>query len=170
MTGESQQPDPAADLDLLFPDREVTVTDPETEIPVDLTVREFRFREGLEAQALARPLTEALADAIEGGAEGAERLEADAIAGALAEHADLWIELVARAAGVTAEWVSGLSDQDGDALSDAMWGANGAFFTRRVVAAVAARSRKRIEAEIGSRLRRSSTPSSGPDTGEDTAT
>lgn len=162
--GDSSAADAAEELQVLFPDVAVKVTDPETRHPVDLEVREFRFREGLEVQAIARPLIEALADGIEG--DGA--LEAEAIAGALAVHADLWIELVARACGVKPEWVAGLADQDGDALSDAMWSANGRFFTRRVIATVAARARRR--AVDGSRSQRSSTPSSGPDTDEGTGT
>ena len=177
MTGEGAEGRPEAEaaeeLRLLFPDADVALTDPETGAPVRLTVREFRFREGLEAQALARPLIDALADGIEG-----ELLGADAIADALAEHADLWMELCARASGTTTAWLAGLSDEDGDALSDAMWGANGGFFTRRVVATVAARIRKRTaaptppdeQAEAGSRSPRSSTPSSAPDTGGDTGT
>lgn len=166
MTGESQQPDPAADLDLLFPDREVTVADPETEIPVDLTVREFRFREGLEAQALARPLIDALAEIIEGDDE----IGAEAIAGALAEHADTWLELIARASGVPPGWLASLADADGDALSEAMWDANRAFFTRRAVAAVTARVKKRMAAAAESPSPKSSTASSAPDTGADTGT
>ena len=53
--------DAAAELEVLFPDRDVTVRDPDTGEAVALTVREFRFREGLEATALARPLIAALA-------------------------------------------------------------------------------------------------------------
>ena len=44
------------ELSVLFPDCDVTVRDPDTREPVTLTVREFRFREGLETTALARPL------------------------------------------------------------------------------------------------------------------
>ena len=36
------------ELSVLFPDCDVTVRDPDTREPVTLTVREFRFREGLE--------------------------------------------------------------------------------------------------------------------------
>lgn len=157
--------DPAAELKLLFPDVDVTVRDPETGEEVALTVREFRFLEGLEAQVLARPLVDALADGFEG-----EGLDPIAIDEALAAHAGLWLELIARATGRDAAWLAALPDGAGEDLSDAMWSANGAFFVRRVVAEVAARMRKTVEAEIGSRLRKSSTPSSAPDTGGDTPT
>ncbi len=160
----------ADELGVLFPDQEVTVTDPETGHPVDVEVREFRFREGLEAQALARPLIESLADSFEDDG----RIEGVTVADVLARHADLWLELVARAvgggAGKNTEWLASLSDADGDALSDAMWSANGSFFTRRVVATVAARVRKQKEAESGSPSPKSSIPSSGQDTDADTKT
>ena len=155
----------AEDLSVLFPDRELTVTDPETGQPVDLQVREFRFREGLEVQVLARALIEALADAIQG--EG--QMDGDAIAEALAEHADLWMALIARACARAPEWVASLSDGDGDALSDAMWSANGSFFTKRVVAAVAAQHRRQAE-ESGSPSPKFSMPSSEQATDEGTGT
>ena len=56
------------ELDILFPDREVTVRDPDSGRPATLTLREFRFREGLEATAIARPLIAALAALVPGGA------------------------------------------------------------------------------------------------------
>lgn len=164
MDGEGAEKEAGAELELLFPDRDVTVTDPETGKPVALTIREFRFREGLEAQVLARPLLDALAGTFEDG----EALDAQAIDGALAVHADLWLELVALACGRTVDWLAGLSDRDGEALSDAMWSANAGFFTRRVVAEVATRKLEALG--IGSRLPRSSTSSSAPDTDEATAT
>lgn len=155
--------DPAAELNLLFPDVELTVRDPETGEAVKLTVREFRFREGLEAQVLARPLIDALADGFEGDGDG---LDPVAIDEALAAHADLWLELIARATGRDAAWLAALPDGAGDDLSDAMWSANGAFFVRRVVATVAARKRKASRSPSS----KSSIPSSAPDTGGDTPT
>ena len=115
------------ELAVLFPDREVTVRDPNTGEDVSLTVREFRFREGLEATALARPLIAALAELVPDPADP-EGPDALAIEGALAAHAALWLELVARASDRDAAWLARLSDADGRALSEAMWAANGGFF------------------------------------------
>ncbi len=156
--------DPAAELEVLFPDRDVEVRDPDTGDRVTVTVREFRFLEGLRVEASARAFIGALAELVAGGTE--DRLELDAITGVMAEHADLWLELIGRACDRPPEWLARLSDADGDALSEAMWSANGVFFTRRVVASAAARIRK--AAPSGSE--RSSTPSSGPDTAADTTT
>ena len=132
----------ADDLSVLFPDRQATVTDPDTGTPVTLTVREFRFREGLEATALARPLIAALAGLVPDQAED-EGPDALAVEGALAAHAALWLELAARACGRDAAWLARLSDADGRALSEAMWAANGGFFLRRVAAQMAARAKAR---------------------------
>lgn len=151
-----------AELAVLFPDVDVTVRDPDTGASVELTVREFRFLEGLRAQVLAQPFIAALADAVGTGDEGA--LDAPAIAAVLAEHAALWLELVARACERDAAWLARLADADGDRVSEAMWSANGDFFMRRVVASVAARTR----AENRSSSPSSSTSSCAPDTGADT--
>ena len=50
-----------------------------------------------------------------------------AITEAMTEHADIWIECIAQATGGDAEWIGRLSDGDGQALSAAMWSANGFF-------------------------------------------
>ena len=149
------------ELAVLFPDCEVTVHDPDTGEQVSLTVREFRFWEGLEATAIARPLIAALARLVpdEADPEGPDAL---AIESALAAHAALWLELAARACGRDAAWLARLSDADGRALSETMWAANGGFFLRRVVAQSAAWAKARAESPCRSTA--CSTPSSAPAT------
>ncbi len=154
--------DPAAELEILFPDVEITVRDPDTGHPVDLTVREFRFLEGLEARSIARPIIEALADVVGSSTD----LEFALVDAALAENAEAWIALVSRACGMKPEWIARMRDVDGDALAEAMWSANRDFLLRRVVTEVAARREKANRSGSGS----SSTPSSGPGTGAGTKT
>ena len=160
------------ELAVLFPDRDVTVRDPDSGAEVSLTVREFRFREGLEATALARPLIAALAALVSERGDGANAQEegpdALAIESALAAHAALWLELTARACGRDADWLARLGDADGRALSEAMWAANGGFFLLRVVAQVTSRARKRRVSPPRSPA--CSTPSSVPATGAATST
>ena len=171
------------ELDILFPDREVTVRDPDSGRPATLTVREFRFREGLEATVIARPFIAALAALVpegagesgegvapEGARERGEDVAPDALAveSALAAHAALWLELAARACDRDASWLARLGDADGRALSEAMWAANGGFFLRRVVARVAARTQG--QGASPSRSTACSTPSSAPATAAATAT
>ncbi len=155
------------ELEVLFPDRDVTVRDPDSGAAAVLTVREFRFREGLEATALARPLVAALASLVPDHAED-EGPDALAIESALAAHATLWLELAARACGRDAIWLARLSDADGCALSEAMWAANGGFFLRRVVAQMTARTKAWEESPRHSTA--CSTPSSAPVTDAATST
>lgn len=159
------------ELSVLFPDRDVTVRDPDNGEPVTLTVREFRFLEGLEATPLARPLLTALAALVPAGKDGTHEEEGPevlAIEDTLASHASLWLELAARACGREAAWLARLSDADGRALSEAMWAANGEFFLRRVMAQVAARAK--AEKASPSPSPACSTPSSVPATGAGTST
>ena len=125
----------AADLAVLFPDVDLTVRDPDTGAPVALTVREFRFREGLEAGALARPLIDALAHLVPDSTHSAMP-GPGAIDEALSAWPDLWLELIARACDRDAAWLARLGDADAHALSMAMWTANGPFFLRRIAATV----------------------------------
>ena len=161
--------DPRAELDVLFPDREVAVRDPDGGGEVMVTVREYRFREGLEAAREARPLLDALAAAAEADPESGPTL--DDVDAALAEHADVWLALLSRATGRGPGWLARLSDSDGGALGDALWDLNGDFFIRRFVAMFV---RRRAAAErrsaAGSPSPESSTPSSAPDTDADTTT
>ena len=155
--------DPATELAVLFPDVDLEVRDPDTGEAVALTVREFRFLEGLRAQALAGPFVAALAEVVGTGEEDA--LEPATVAGLMAEHAKTWLSLIALATDRELAWVARLRDVDADALSEAMWSANAGFFMRRVVASVAAARNPRVK---GSRSAKSSTPSSGQATAEGT--
>ena len=158
------EPTAAEEMAVLFPDVDVTVRDPDTGVTVSLTVRELRFLEGLRLSGAIRPLIEAIADAVPSGA--GDDIDEAVIAGALTEHAEAWLASVAQATGRDAGWLARLSDGDGQALSAAMWSANGGFFGRRLVEAL----RRRRPKDGPSRSPKSSTPSSGPATDADTAT
>ena len=147
--------DPAEDLEVLFPDREVTVRDPDSGEPVTLTVRELRYLDSLEIFVVARPFLARLADATGGGSD----VSLAAVQGALAEHAETWLAILSRATGRDAPWLARLSVRDGDALALALWTANADFFCRALLGEVARRYRSE----------KSSTSSSGPDTDADTA-
>ena len=122
------------DIEVLLPDVDVEVADPDARERVTLTVREFRFLEGLEAQLEAAPLLADLAAVMDasGGAPAAADVQA-----AMGRHAALWIALAARACGREADWLARLSDSDGQAVSAAMWTANRDFFSERIAALAA---------------------------------
>ena len=126
MSVDTPAPDGAlAELSVLFPDRDLTVADPDTGETVALTVRAFRFGEALGLSAEARPLIAALADAGDD--------DPRAIAASLAAHAEVWLALLASATGREAAWLARLSDMDGGRVEAAMWEANRVFFLRRVL-------------------------------------
>ena len=160
--GDAPEATAAEDMAVLFPDVDVAVRDPDSGERVPLTVREFRFLEGLQISAAVRPLIESIGAAV---SEDETEIDIGMIHEAMTEHANIWVECTARATGRDAEWIGRLSDGDGQALSAAMWSANGSFFGRRLVEAV-----KRRQKAGPSHLPKSSMPSSGPDTGGDTAT
>jgi len=131
------------DLEILYPDQQVKIKG-ET-----LTVREFRYREGLEMAALARPFLAGLRALIE-SAPGAVVPEAlDALIG---EHREVWLMLVAKSCDRELEWVAELPDQYAMALQMAFWGANSGFFTRRLL----------FGAAVAAGLARSASPRSSP--------
>ena len=152
-------PSAAEDFEILFPDVDVTVRDPDTGEKVVIIVREFRFLEGLHVQRQARGLIAQLAETARG-----DEVDVDDVIAALVDHADVWIGLLARATGREPEWIGRLSEPDGADLSAAMWTANKGFFVRRIV------DRLRPPTGGGSLSPKSSTPSSGPGTDEGTKT
>ena len=127
---------PADEVAVLFPDIEVTVTDPETGKPAALTVREFRFLDGLAAQAEARDLIAALCELSAPGDDGEAEVSLMAVEAVIGSHSDAWLALCARATGRDADWLARLADADGREVTAAMWRVNDPFFVRRVVAAL----------------------------------
>ena len=164
------EPTAAEEMDVLFPDVDVVVRDPDTGEPVTLTVRELRFLEGLRLTAEVRPFIEAITDSVgESGhssASGEGDIDDATIAHALTEHAEAWLACCAQASDRDAAWLARLSDRDGNAISGAMWRTNRPFFSRRLVEAV----RRRREKAGRSLSPKSSMPSSGPATAADTVT
>ena len=98
-------------------------------------VRELRWAEGMRAMRVLAPIVDAVRGIIEHGDEdGTDRLSA-----LLTDHQEAWQALICASTGKPAEWVAGLSDQDGLTLQAAAWRANSAFFMRRpMLAAVMA--------------------------------
>ena len=154
--------DPADELNILFPDLDLEIRDPDTGERVTVTVRELRFLEGLRLAATVRPLIEAIADSVGAGEGG---IDDAAIVQALTEHAEAWLACCAQASSRDAAWLARLSDGDGDALSGVMWQANRGFFLRRLIEAV---RRRREKAKSPSPT--SSMPLCAPATAADTAT
>jgi len=114
------------ELEVLMPDREITIGD-ET-----IAVREFRFLEGLKAEGIAQPI---LRDIVGRTKERGESLELSDIAAIFATHSAAFLELLSMATGKPCEWLSGLSDEDGQSLLMLFWTVNANFFARRLMVA-----------------------------------
>jgi hypothetical protein len=142
------------DAEILFPDETLELSGEQ------VTVREYRYLEGLRASVVARPILAGLRELIE-ACEGRE-IDPEALDELIGEHAEAWVGLIALATGRDPQWIKSLSDGDGLNLSLAFWRVNGPFFTRRLVIAGALRQGLRGL----SRSPRSSTSSSGPATDE----
>lgn len=142
--------DTESDLEVLFPDQDLTIAGER------LTVREFRYREGLQAAVIARPIIAGLRELVAAGTEiGTAELDV-----LLADHDEAWLRLVAMSCDRPVEWVAGLPHREAMNLHIAFWGANNHFFTSRLLFAAA------LEAAASrSRSRKSSPTSSGPDSG-----
>ena len=121
----------AAELAILHPDRKVVIGDTE------LTLREYRWAEGMEVRLVGRPLfTDLFAlYAEDGKAPALEQIEH-----VMAKHSKLVVWLIAKSADVTEAQIEELSDQDGALVAMNWWVANTGFFIRRVMPSIATES------------------------------
>ena len=124
------------ELAVLIPEARTTVRDPDTGEAVTLTLREFRFEEGLAATAIARPFIADMA-ALVPAKPGAALPDALVFDDVIAAHAETWLDLVARACGREPAWIARLADGDAFNVRLAMWEANGPFFARRLALLIA---------------------------------
>lgn len=145
------------DSQVLHPDASMTIDGREVE------VREFRYKDGLRAAAIARPIISGLRGLIS-EIKGRDEIDLSALEEIMGEHPDAWVELIALSTGQDADWIAGLPDREGLNLSILFWEVNAPFFTRRLVLSIASEQPQ----ENRSRPQKSSPNSSAPATGETT--
>jgi hypothetical protein len=119
------KPETADELEVLAPDRTLDING-ET-----ITVREFRFLEGLRAATHARPILKDMTEIFaqgEGQEPALEELE-----DIFSRHADAFLALMSLSIGKPVEWFAGLSDMEGRLLLLAFWEVNSRFFMSRLV-------------------------------------
>lgn len=112
---------PADELEVLHPERQISIAGR------DITVREYGFVEGLTVRALAKPLTDALYAQARAGGSAPLYTEIDDV---LAQHPEMTVALLAKAADVEPEWIHRLNDEDGADLLLTWWLVNSGFFIR----------------------------------------
>ena len=127
MTGAAQQAKPPerSEAEELFPERLVTVRDPDTGEDVDVRVTELNYLDSVKARRGTRELVDDVAAAVLEDRELTEVIEL-----AVDRHFDAWLMLIALSTGHDEEWIGRLREQDGDAVARAMWACNGDFFFR----------------------------------------
>lgn len=120
-TAQAKPDQGADDLAIIHPDRTLTIAGRE------VTLREYRFTEGLFVRARCKQLLADLHAQIKTG----EMLTEDVL-DVLATHSDLVLSLITESAGVEREWLEGLSLTDGDQMMMTWWAVCGPFFVRPI--------------------------------------
>lgn len=143
------------DLEIMYPDVTLSIAGRE------ITVREYRFLDGLRARAKGKALIDALEPMISSGA--AVEAGVEDYVDMLAVHHDVVVDLMADSvSGADRDWIDSLDMEDGLVLMHAWWGVCGRFFIRVVAARL--RDRLMAKARRASAGQTSSTSSVEPDT------
>lgn len=127
------------DLQVLHPDQLVIIAGRE------VTVREYRFVEGLRLQPLYADFVNDIFERLDNG----EQPEIHHVIELLGRYEQQLIELIAAAADVEIDWIKGLPDSEGMHLMYAWWTANVAFFMRRVHSRIAAKRAIKKASSVG---------------------
>lgn len=125
---EQDKDQAASDLEVLNPDRSLVIGKP----PREITVREFRFLEGLKVHVLAKPIVDDMLKLF--GTTDIEQIDLDRLGEVFANHDDELVSMMCIAADVDAEFIASLSDADGQQLFLTFWQVNMLFFVRRLLA------------------------------------
>lgn len=116
------KPGPADDLDILNPDRTITIQGER------ITVSEYGFIVGLRMESVLATFIGTLCDLVT-----SERIgEHVTVRRAFGDHMESITEGLATSVGKSVEWISSLNDEDGNLLLDTWWAVNTGFFLRRV--------------------------------------
>lgn len=127
----------ADDLAIMHPDVTLTIDGRE------VTVREYRFIDGMRARAKGKPIIDELQAMMESGALANAVVE-DYL-GVLARHAEITRDLMLDAVdGADADWLDALSENDGFALQVQWWGVCGRFFARIIMRRAAERMMEEV--------------------------
>lgn len=115
------------ELEILLGGRQVTLSTDE-----EVTVREYGgFLEGMRVDAIAAPMLEDLRQLFDTLANGGD-FSIQALSSALGSHPEVMVKLLAISCDKPEEWITSLSDDDGQLLLMVWWSANQSFFLRRL--------------------------------------
>jgi len=124
----------ADDVDVLMPDMDVQIGDER------VTVREYRFREGLQVAARAQDFLRDLGRMfLQEDGSPVDSVDLDDLQTLFGLHEDEVTWMIAKSIDKPPSWLDKLNDEDGLALMHVWWSVNQPFFTRRLVTAAATR-------------------------------
>lgn len=113
------------ELDAIAPDRSVTVGGE------PLTVKELSYLQALQFGTKARPLIEALAATMT-----KDDVDDKAFLDAIEDHHGIFLEMLCLCTGKLPIDFDGISDQEGERITAAVYEANRDFFSRRISRAI----------------------------------
>jgi hypothetical protein len=112
-------------LAILHPDRQLVIGDP----PREVTVREFRFIEGMRVHVIAKPIVEDLLRMF-----GTHELGVHQITDLFVRHEPEFMSMLCASTGLDDKFIRSLNDVDGELLLLTFWQVNLLFFLRRLLA------------------------------------
>lgn len=115
----------AEQVEVLAPDLSITIAGRE------ITMREPSWLEAIELEARLAPVIEDLRKMTDGADADAD-VFLQATLQITLTHTELLLDVIARLAGVTREWMETLSDTEGQTLMLLFWKVNAHFFGRRL--------------------------------------
>lgn len=121
-TNTSLQDNNTSELEVLFPDHQITIGDEE------ITVRELRFAEQLHWQSVLNEIAKSFDEINVNSVTFFE----DAL-GVLGMHADKLLDVVAYCCDKPREWIESLPSAQGEELLITWWTTNNSFFVRRLL-------------------------------------
>lgn len=116
---------PASDLEILFPDREVTIAGK------TFMMRELRFAQQLQYQPLLQPINKQF-DQIKLDEQPIED-SANNVLDILTLEYESVIQLMAICSGQSVQWIKSLPSSEGEELILFWWATNSRFFIRRQI-------------------------------------
>lgn len=124
------------ELEIMLPDVTLTLAGE------SVTVAEYSFVQGMQVQAMAKPLLDGMAKIFLDNLDSADQ-PADQILNRLGElfgqHPDLMVRLLSMSVGKSEPWIDRLSDGDGQTLLLTWWVVNKDFFARRLTTTLVGR-------------------------------
>jgi len=115
------------EAEIIMPDQDLIING-ET-----VTVKEFRFREGMMAENIGVGIINAIAALVK---DKGDDFSLSDISGIFSDHWPAFIQLLSMSTGKDQVWLEDQDDNTGMTLMNTFWTVNSGFFMRRLISAV----------------------------------